>query len=76
MTDVNLPVPTESNKQYKYGKTNLFFVGILEVTDEKSRIRIRKSSVRIRIRTKMSGSLPYLTGTVRLFEGFLKFLFE
>ncbi len=31
-------------------KTNdkkLFFVGILEVTDEKNRIRIRKSSIRI-----------------------------
>ncbi len=43
-TDVS--VPAESNKQNKLEK-NLFFVGILEVTDEKSRIRIRKSSVRI-----------------------------
>jgi hypothetical protein len=41
-------VPTESNKQNKF-KKNLFFVAILEITDEKSmiRIRIRKSSVRI-----------------------------
>ncbi len=30
---------------------NLFFVGILTATDEKSRIRIRKSVVWIRIRT-------------------------
>ncbi len=37
-TDVN--VPTEINKQNKLEK-NLFFVGILEVTNEKSRIRIR-----------------------------------
>jgi hypothetical protein len=48
-TDVN--VPTESNKQNKLEK-NLFFVSILEVTDEKSRIRswiwIRKSNVLIR----------------------------
>ncbi len=47
-------VHTESNKQNKLEK-DLFFVGILEVTDEKSRIRIRKSSVRIQssILTKM-----------------------
>ncbi len=32
----------------------LFFVGIFDVTDEKNRIRIHKSSVRIQIRTKMS----------------------
>jgi hypothetical protein len=49
-------VPTESNKQ-KILEKNVFFVGILEVTAEKSRIRIRKSSLRIqgyRIRTKIS----------------------
>ncbi len=38
-------VHTESIKQNKLG--NIFFVGILEVTDERIRIRIRKSSVRI-----------------------------
>jgi hypothetical protein len=36
----NVNVPKESNKQNKLQK-NLFFVEILEVTDEKSRIRSR-----------------------------------
>jgi|688.fasta_scaffold1725084_1 hypothetical protein len=35
-----------TDKQNKLEKT-LFFDGILEVTDEKSKIRIRKSSVRM-----------------------------
>jgi predicted transcriptional regulator len=30
-------------------------VGVLKVTEEKSRIRVRKSVKRIRVRTKMSG---------------------
>jgi hypothetical protein len=65
MTDVN--VPTECNKKNKL-KKKLFFVGILDVIDEKSRIRsriqiqiwIRKLSVpthqriRIQIRIEMS----------------------
>ncbi len=34
----NLNVPSKSNKQKNY-ENNLFFVGILKVTDEKSRIR-------------------------------------
>jgi hypothetical protein len=45
-TDVN--VPSKRNKQ-KTLKNNLFFVGILSATDEKSRIRIRMSVVQIRI---------------------------
>jgi serine/threonine protein kinase len=64
-TDVS--APTESNKQNKWGK-KYYFVGILEVTDEKSgiQIRIRKSSVRIkglriRIHTKMSQTRRYRT---------------
>jgi hypothetical protein len=45
-TDVN--VSTESNKQNKFRENKTcFFVGILEVIDEKRRIRIRKLSVRI-----------------------------
>ena len=43
-TDVN--VSTECKKQIKLEKI-IFFVGILEVTDEKSQIRIRKTSIRI-----------------------------
>jgi hypothetical protein len=46
-------VPTKRSKQNKLGK-NLFLVRILKVTDEKSRIRIRKSCVWGPRRTKMS----------------------
>jgi hypothetical protein len=51
-TDVN--VSTERKKQNKLEK-KIFLVGILEVTDEKRQIRIRKTSVRI----QGSGSIPY-----------------
>ncbi len=44
-TDVN--VPSESNKQNNL-EDNLLFVGILKVTEEKSRIRIRNPVIRIR----------------------------
>ncbi len=58
--DVN--VPSKSNKQNNLGK-KLFFVGILKVTDEKSRsqswIRISLSEVRIR----GSGSIPKCYGS-------------
>ncbi len=62
-TDVN-----KSNKQKKFEK-KIIFVGILSATDVKS--RIRKSVIRIRIRTKISRiyitffgefiGLPYVT---------------
>ncbi len=55
-TDVN--VPSKNNKQKNFEKENLFFVGILSATDEKSRVRIRKSAVRTlgsgSVDTKMS----------------------
>ncbi len=35
----NVNVPTESNKQKKFEK-NLFFVGILEVTDKKEQDQV------------------------------------
>jgi hypothetical protein len=51
-TDVIVP-PTVSNTQKKLRK-NLFFVGILKATKEKSRIRIRNPVVRV----GGSGSVP------------------
>ncbi len=61
-TDVN--VPTESNKQNKLEKN--VFVGNLEVTAEKTRIRsrIRKSSER----TQVSGSVPKCHGSGTLLK--------
>jgi hypothetical protein len=56
-TDVN--VSTEGKKQNKLEKV-IFFVGILEVTDEKSQIRIRKS-----VRIQGSGSI----GTIPKCDG-------
>ncbi len=52
-TDVN--IPSKRKKQKNFRKKNIF-VALLQVTHEKSRIRIRKSVVRIRIqsRTKIS----------------------
>jgi hypothetical protein len=58
-------VPSVSNKQKTWGGEKLpFFVGILTVTEEKSRIRIRNPVVRIR----GSGSKPHGSGT--LISGF------
>jgi hypothetical protein len=34
-------VPSNSNKQKRFSNKNCFFVGILKVNDEKSRIRIQ-----------------------------------
>jgi hypothetical protein len=47
----------------KIYETNIFYVGVLKVTDEKSRIRIRKSEVQIRV----SVSVPkcHGSGTLR-----------
>jgi hypothetical protein len=55
-TDVN--VSTESNKQNKFRENKTcFFVGLLEVIEEKIRIRIRKPSARI----QGSGYVPKFT---------------
>ncbi len=43
-----------SNKKENFGEKNLFFVDILKVTEEKSRIGICKPLVRFRIRTQTS----------------------
>jgi hypothetical protein len=72
-TDVN--VPWEKVIMKNTLKKNLFFAGILSATDEKTRIRIRKSVVRIRgsgrIRPKCHRSTtleePYVSSCVLLF---------
>jgi hypothetical protein len=56
-------LPTENNKQNKLGK-KLTVVGLgwhLEVTDEKSRVRIHKSSVQIIPKCHGSGTLISIT---------------
>jgi hypothetical protein len=62
-TDAN--VPSKSIKQKNLEK-NLFFSGILKVTDEKSRIRIRKSVVRIQ--GSESGSVPECQGQYVIYQ--------
>jgi hypothetical protein len=62
----------KSKKQTNYEKVPVFFVGILKVTDEKSRIRIRKGMVRIRIRIKMLRILT-LPVTIKIF---INYVFE
>jgi hypothetical protein len=67
-------VSTESNKQIsKQIRKKRFFVGILEVTGEKSRIRIRKSSVRIQGSGAGAGagSVPKYHGSGTLLRSFL-----
>jgi hypothetical protein len=57
-TDVHVPSKSKSKKTLK---KNLFFVGILSTTDEKSRILIHKSVARIR----GSRSVPKCHGSTR-----------
>jgi hypothetical protein len=54
----------QSNKQKNFEKKNLFFVGIFKATDEQSLIRIRKSAVRIRIRTSFKTCSAYCPSIV------------
>jgi hypothetical protein len=56
----NVPVPSKNNKQKYLGKKTFF--GISSATDEKSRIRILKSVVRIR----ESGFVPKCHGSTTL----------
>jgi hypothetical protein len=55
-----LNVPSKSNKQKNFEEKKQFFVAILKATDKKSRIRIRKSVVRIS--GSGSGSVPKCHG--------------
>jgi hypothetical protein len=50
---------------------NLFYVGVLKVTDEKSRIRIRirSSDVRIRIKIGKLDPNPHQSEKVKALEG-------
>ncbi len=58
-TDVN--VPSKSNKQKNLRKKNLFFVGFLTATDEKSRIWVQIFG---------SGSIPKCHGSTTLHAGY------
>jgi hypothetical protein len=46
----NVNVPTLSNKQKNLGENKIFFVGMLNATEEESRIRIRICNPVVRIR--------------------------
>jgi hypothetical protein len=68
-TDVNVPSKSNTQKKLK----NLFFVGILSATDEKSRIRTRNRSRKPVVRIRGSRSVPKCHGSTTLDFSFAKF---
>jgi len=56
MNDVN--PPTFKSMYNKFEEKNIFFIGVLQVTDEKSRIRSRIRNLLSKVRIRGSGSVP------------------